>query len=190
MPGKRYGYNFVYIAIARTSCAIIAVMFVFFLKISVFPFQAKIFLLAIASGLAFFLVLRGAFARFSLSVDDVAISALFLDMKTKSIAWRDVKKIRKLRLAQGYGFYGDSFEICDSKHNLICSYFTNLCGSVRFSQEIQNIQILLDQINLKAQEYSIPLVVWDLQEASRRRAKKITEVPISKLELGSQPTSG
>jgi len=97
-------------------------------------------------------------------------------LETKSIRWEDIKRIRKVRVTNGYN-YVDNFRVVDRMpRGLICRFFVNLCGDIVFNHEISDLRGLLEQVNSFARQHNIPLFVWDTEAAGAKvRAKTGTE---------------
>jgi hypothetical protein len=112
------------------------------------------------------LVLRALLSRATIVVDDRQIAAYTLGMRTKAMRWQDIKKIRKVRVTNGYN-YVDSFDVVDRRpHNPVCRFFlVNLCGDIVFTQDISDMRGLLQQINFCARQHDVPLVVSDSEAA-------------------------
>jgi len=128
--------------------------------------------IAILLFLSYYAVLcfRALLSKACIVLDETGISAKALGMRTKSIRWGNVKKIRKLSLTLGHG-YVSSFRIYEArKHNIICNFFLNVCGDIVFNQDIRGLRDLLDQVNFYAREHNIPLVVSDSQSKAARLA--------------------
>jgi hypothetical protein len=134
-------------------------------------------------------------SRASLAVDEVGISASTFGVRTRALRWGEVKRIKKLRLpngipVKGYG-YSDQFHIQDGrKHSPLCRLLVNVCGNIVFTQDIHDLRRLLDQINVYARQYNIPLVVQDSEANAaglasdpqfgywRRAASRVPEVTV------------
>jgi hypothetical protein len=128
--------------------------------------------------------LRTFLSRSSILLDDQLIAACMFGFRTKVIKWQDVAKIKKIRGTNGYT-YVDSYQLFDRRsHNLICRFLlVNLCGSILFTQEIHNLEGLVQEINLHARRHAIPLVMWDAEATANLRAKewsvlRVEEVPV------------
>jgi len=93
-----------------------------------------------------------------------------LGVRTRSIQWGEIKKIRKTKSYNGYAWV-DSFQVHDAKtHGRISRFLVNVRGDIAFTQEIRGLSDLLGQINLYARAYKIPLVVLDIQANAARLA--------------------
>jgi hypothetical protein len=102
----------------------------------------------------------------------MGISAKALGIRTRAIKWRDVKKIRKARVTNGY-VYVENFNIQDSKkHDVVCRFFVNFCGNIAFSQDIRGLRNLLNRVNFYARQHEIPLVIWDTEAAAAKLASE------------------
>jgi len=126
--------------------------------------------IAIPLFLSYYAVLcfRALLSKASIILDEAGISARAPGMKTKSIRWANVKRIRQLRLTLGHG-YVSSFRVYEArKQSVICNFFLNVCGDIVFNQDIRGLRDLLDQVNLYARKHNIPLVVSDSQSNSAR----------------------
>lgn len=110
---------------------------------------------------------RATLSRFPLYINDVEISASLFGITTKTIKWKDVQKIRRIRV---YNLYGavDLFEIFDNTHNIFCGFFVNVCGNIYFTQHIEGYRELLDCIHFYARQFQIPLVALDSRIAATR----------------------
>jgi hypothetical protein len=118
------------------------------------------------------LLSRAVLTRASIVVDERGISTQAFGIKTRSIAWNDVKKIMKVRVSNGYS-YVDNFSIQDKIARIfICRLFINFCGNVVFSQDIRDLRYLLDEINFYARRYKIPLFVLDAEGATATGAAR------------------
>jgi hypothetical protein len=163
-----YRYNAALTALL--SCVVIGLvpltlyMFISFVR-SVDPLGVS---LAALVSLVPILLFRSLLSRASIAVDNRRIAACVLGIETKAIRWEDIKKVRKVRVTNGYA-YVDSFHVMDRKpRNLICRLFVNLCGDIVFTQDISDLRSLLQQLNFYAQQHEILLVVWDTEAAVDR----------------------
>ncbi len=107
--------------------------------------------------------LRAVLTRCSVAVNDAGISAVIFGVATKRIRWSDVTKVRKMRVYISMAFV-DGFVVFENHHGLICRFFVNICGSVGFSESINECRELLDLINQYAQLHDIPLTVIDVEK--------------------------
>ena len=101
--------------------------------------------------------------RVDISINDRGISASLLGLRMRRLDWRNVKSIQKLRVASGYGFYTNRFNVCSESDGFLRAIFVNAYGNIAFGEDIRCLRQLLDQINLYADRYSIPIFVWDLE---------------------------
>jgi hypothetical protein len=167
-PSRLYRYNRALVLLAA-AVGLVCTWLVLFLAYFVIPRgdfvgTATVLLVSPCPVLFFLAVL----SRATLAVDETGLSAKALGMPKKTIHWSDVKRIRKIRVSNGYG-HVDEFHIQDAqKHSVICRFLVNVRGSIVFTQDIRGLRDLLDEINFYVREYKIPLVVLDLEAVGAR----------------------
>ena len=116
------------------------------------------------------LLFRATMCRASIKINEDGIAAFIFGFEAKTISWKNMTKIRKTRVTNGYN-YVDSFSVFDGNHSLICRYFVNVCGGIMFSQDIRGLRDLLDKVSFYARRYEVPLVVLDTEAAAKEFAR-------------------
>jgi hypothetical protein len=114
------------------------------------------------------LLSRSCLSRATILISNDGLAALIFGYQTRFIGWRDMTKIVKERLPVGGGYYSDTFIVYAGRRSFVCRPLLNICGNLVFDERIGGLRDLLDQINLHALEYAIPLFVWDLQTVAEQ----------------------
>ena len=173
MSSDRYNnvkvYRYSYLISAIYLCVLIALL-VFSLFILVFFVRSfDVWCIAFMSLVGVFLLflLRGMLSRVPILIGDDGITARVFGIKLKTVQWKNVKKIRKIRAYNGYT-YVDSFRILTESSNYLCRFFAKICNGIEFTQDIRDLRELLDRLNFYAHQYGISLVVRDTQAAGAK----------------------
>jgi len=135
------------------------------------------------------LLLKALLSRAAINVGVDEVAAKVCGIKTRRIPWHQVGKVKKVRVTNGYQ-YVDIYHIVPRQdRGRACEFFVNFCGDIVFTQDISNLRGLLDHINVFAQQFQVPLVVFDTEAAAAkirnektpRYWQKIEEIPVAEL---------
>lgn len=117
---------------------------------------------------------RYSFSLATILIDDVGISARVFWVRTRTIKWKDMEKVKKVRVlaptrtAYFTGDYRDTYFFKDGYQGALGSYLLNVQGDICANSQMINYGDFVDQINVHVRKNRVPLTVVDAQANSHR----------------------
>ena len=115
-------------------------------------------------------LLKSALVRATIVASDTGISTRLFGFTTRSFAWNEINKVKKVRVRGRFGYVSIYYVEPSSVGNPICRVLANLCGSIVFTDDISDVRALLHRINSQAERHKIPRTAWDIGAGAQEMA--------------------
>lgn len=141
-------------------------------------------------GLLYFV--RHSFSLATVLIDEVGISARVLWIRTRTIKWKDMEKVKKVRAlaptrtAYFTGDYRDTYFFRDRYQGILGSYLLNVQGDICANSQIINYGDFVETINVHVRKNGVPLTVVDAQ-ANTHRLRSVKGIEYLKQVLRRPP---